>query len=509
MANAVLAVDALENKTTRTRYLLEKYIVEKDGVLQTTEEDNNLTVKNALSLGGKSLEDLYAHLDSHLDNSIKLIQNSHGQAISNDFIVAVTADKEIRVKGLNTYFLSGAATSNNGYITINNPHKVSEIKDIIVANTNCYVLYEDGELYVMGKNSYGCLGIGNAVEQYSLVYSASNVEKIVASSSGHHSESNFAFIIKKDGKVFATGRNISGNLGLGDTLDKFGWTEVLFLSEIGNVIDVILAGTENAAPYLLTDKGELLSAGYNGFGNLGFNDVINRTTFQKIPSFSNIKIKQIVATSGYYQTKYNISVLALSLEGILFAFGDNTYGQLGTGDVVQKNNPVSVFINLQEDEKIEKIYAPKASYNFYLLTNKNNLYGAGNNAYGQLNQNNKTNSNLFIKVFENVKDLAITSCLQYNYFVGLYILTIDNKLFSVGYNQRGNLGVNSLTDIQIAIDTNFEYANQIKQISSGGYLYPTINILLENGKVFSCGSNTNGQILMPISNSVNRLTRIF
>lgn len=163
MANAVLAVDALENKTTRKRYLLEKYIVEKDGVLQTTEEDDNLTVKNALSLSGKSLEDLYAHFDSHLDNSIKLIQNSHGQAISNDFIVAVTADKEIRVKGLNTYFLSGAATSNNGYITINNPHKVSKIKDIIVANTNCYILYEDGELYAMGKNSYGCLGIGNAV----------------------------------------------------------------------------------------------------------------------------------------------------------------------------------------------------------------------------------------------------------------------------------------------------------------------------------------------------------
>ncbi len=95
------------------------------------------------------------------------------------------------------------------------------------------------------------------------------------------------------------------------------------------------------------------------------------------------------------------------------------------------------------------------------------------------------------------------------YHIGLYIATTDNKLFVVGYNQRGSAGVNNLIDIKSAIDTKFEYANQIKQISSGGNTYPTINILLENGKVFSCGNNESGQIITPVSNTVNRLTRIF
>lgn len=513
MGNAVLSTDKIKNKTTGEEIKVGEIVVYKDGLLQT-EDENNLIVDNTKKLDGKNIEDIYDDFNNiisgHLDSSIRLLPNSeNNQSISNNFIVAVTKDEEIRVKGLNTYFLNGATASNNGYITINNPHRVSKIKELITANTNLYVLYEDGELYVMGKNSYGCLGIGNSVEQYQLVYSASNVEKIFASSSGHHLESNYAFILKKDGTLFATGRNVSGNLGLGDNLDKLSWNEVPFIDEIGLIVNVICAGTENASSYIITADGETLATGYNASGNLGFNDVVARNTFQKIPSLATTRIKQLVVSSGYYNANYSISVLALSIDGRLFSFGSNSFGQLGTGDVSQKNNPVLVFISLEEGEQIEKLYAPKAAYNFYFLTNKNKLYGAGNNSYGQLNQNNTTNSSLFIQILNNVKNIAITSSLLYGFYIGLYIVTTDNKLFVVGYNQRGSGGVNNLIDIKSAIDTKFEYANQIKQISSGGNTYPTINILLDNGKVFSCGNNESGQILMPVSNNVNRLTRIF
>ena len=380
---------------------------------------------------------------------------------------------------------------------------ISVEKDFLVC------IKEDNRVYTLGKNNYGCLGIGNSVEQYQLVYSASSVEKIFASSSGHHLESNYAFILKKDGTFFATGRNLTGNLGLGDNLDKLSWSEVPFLDEIGLIVDVICAGTENASSYILTADGKTLATGYNASGNLGFNDVVSRNTFQKIPSLIDTKIKQLVASSGYYNLNYSISVLALSIDGRLFAFGNNSFGQLGTGDVSQKNNPVLVFVALEDGEQIEKLYSPKAAHNFYFITNKNKLYGAGNNAYGQLNQNNTTASSLFIQIFNNVKNIAITSSLSYGNFIGLYILTTDNKLFVVGFNQRGSCGTNNLLDVKSAVDTKFEYANQIKQISSGGNAYPTINILLENGKVFSCGNNESGQIITPFSNTVNRLTRIF
>lgn len=513
MGNATLITDRIRAKNSSISHDIGDFLVQEDGVVKTTTNNEDLTIQNTLKLGGVTLQEIYSQINSQInsqfDSAIKLITRSDTQAISDNFIVAVTKDEEIRVKGQNTYFLNGATATNNGFITINNPNKTSIIKEVVVANTNLYVLYEDSNLYVMGKNSYGCLGIGNAVEQYELVHSSSDVKKIVASSSGHHLESNYAFILKNDGTVWATGRNVSGQLGTGDTVDILAWTQVPFLDEVGEISDIFCAGTENAASYILTIDGKLLSCGYNALGALGFNDTTNRNTFQIIPALLNTKITKFVVASGFHNSNYTISCLALSENGQLFAWGSNGFGQLGTNDTTQKNNPVLVSITLDVDEVVEELYAPTSSYNFFIKTNKNKLFGAGNNAYGQLNQGNTTNSNIFIKVFEDVKSIYITSCLNYGYLIGLYIITNDNKLFVCGYNVSGVLGKNKITNISTAEQVEFEHIAKIKQIVSGGLNTPFICILQEDGKVFACGNNASGQINMPVSTTVNRLTRIF
>lgn len=513
MANATVRTDRIGAKNSSASHDVGDFLVQEDGVVKTTANNEDLTIQNAMKLEGVTLQDIYSQtnslINSNFDSAIRLITRSDTQAISNNFIVAVTKDEEIRVKGQNTYFLNGATATNNGFITINNPNKTSKIKEVVVANTNLYVLYEDSNLYVMGKNSYGCLGIGNAVVQYELVHSSSDVKKIVASSSGHHLEENYAFILKNDGTVWATGRNLSGQLGTGDALDKLAWNQVPFLDEVGEVLEIFCAGTYNAAAYILTKDGELLSCGYNGFGNLGFNDITNRNTFQIIPALINTKITKFAVTSGWHNAVYQISCLALSENEQLFAWGANGQGQLGTNDVAQKNSPVLVHVTLGVDEVVEELYAPTSSYNLFIKTNKNKLFGAGNNAYGQLNQGNTTNSNMFIKVFEDVKSIHITSCLNYGYLIGLYIITNDDELFVCGYNVSGVLGKNKITNILTAEQVEFEHTAKIKQIVSGGGSTITVFILQEDGKVFACGHNAQGQITMPVSTTVNRLTRIF
>lgn len=514
MANSTLRTDRIGAKNSSISHDIEDFLVQENGVVKTTTNNEDLTVQNAQKLDGVTLQEIYEQSNSLINvdfnSAIRLITRSDIQAVSDNSIVVVTKDEEIRVKGQNTYFLSGATATNNEYITINNPNKTSKIKEIVRANTNLYVLYEDSNLYVMGKNSYGCLGIGNAVEQYELVYSISNVKKIVASSSGHYLEANYAFILKNDGTVWATGRNISGQLGTGDVIDKLAWTKVPFLNEVGEISDIFCAGTENAAAYILTVNGKLLSCGYNALGALGFNDIVNRNTFQIIPALINTKIKKFAVSSGHASSIFTISCLALSEDGQLFAWGSNTFGQLGTNDLIQKNNPVLVNLMLDKDEDVEELYAPTSCYNFYIKTNKNRLFGAGNNAYGQLNQVNiVSNYLLFIKVFEDVKSIHITSCLNTGYLIGLYIITNDNNLFVCGYNVSGVLGKNKITNILTAEKVEFEYISKIKQIVSGGVGTPFICILQEDGKVFACGNSAAGQIVMPVSAAVNRLTRIF
>lgn len=514
---ATIRTDKIGSKSSSASHDVDVFLVHDEGIVKDTTGNEELTIKNSLKLGGKTIQEIYNHVDNEVneqfnvqnDSRIRLITRSDAQAISNSFIVAVTKDEEIRVKGQNTYFLNGAGASNNGFITINNPHRISKIKEVVVANLSVYILYEDGELYVMGANTYGQLGIGNTAHQYQLAYSTSNVNKIATSSCGHHLDYIYAFILKTDNTVWSTGDNCAGQLGLGDIVTKNIWTLVPFLDEVGEIDNIYCCGTCNASSYILTKNGKLLSCGYNAGGALGFNDTTDISSFQIIPALENTKIIKFVCTAGFNSGNYTKSCMALSENKQLFAWGTNAFGQLGTNDTTQKNNPVLVNITLGVGETIEELYAPTGSYNFYIKTNKNNIYGAGNNDYGQLNKNNTINSNIFVKVFENVNFIHITSCLNYGYYIGLYIITNDNKLYVCGHNVSGVLSKNKVTNILTAEEVNFEYVDKIKSICSGGLSATSVFILIDNGKVFGCGNNGAGQIIMPVSTTTNRLTRIF
>ena len=518
MANSTLRTDKIGAKNSNTSHDVGDFLVQENGVVKTTINNEDLTVQNSLKLEGVTLQEIYDQsnnlLNGEFDSRIKLITRSDTQAISNNFIVVVTKDEEIRARGQNSYFLTGASASNNEFITINNPHKISKIKEIVVANCSVYILYEDGELYVIGANPYGQLGIGNTADQYELVYSASNVKKISTSSAGHHADYNHTFILKTNNTLWATGNNGTGQLGLGDAIQRNAWARVPLLDEIGEIKDVFCCDTHIGSSYILTTDGKLLSCGYNGYGNLGFNDTIDRNTFQRIPALLNTKITKFACGAGYYSEVYTETCLtktclALSENGQLFSWGYNSNGELGTGDVVQKNVPVLVHVSLDVDEFIEELYAASGVHNSFVKTNKNRLFGTGYNGFGQLNQGNTVDSNIFIKVFDNVKSIHITSCLSYTYYIGLYVTTYDDKLYVFGYNEHGALGQNKTSNIISAEKVNFEHAAKIKQICSGGASASTVYILQEDGKVFASGYNGAGQIIMPVSTTVNRLTRIF
>lgn len=98
------------------------------------------------------------------------------------------------------------------------------------------------------------------------------------------------------------------------------------------VISVTCGQTSSVA---LTDNGEIFSFGYNGNGQLGLGNNVNQANPCKVGGIlTGIHIQQIVC--GYAHT------LALSDTGNLYAFGANSYGQLGTGNKANAVSPQQV-----------------------------------------------------------------------------------------------------------------------------------------------------------------------
>jgi alpha-tubulin suppressor-like RCC1 family protein len=131
-----------------------------------------------------------------------------------------------------------------------------------------------------------------------------------------------------DGRLWVTGRNSSGQLGLGNTSGVQVPTLVPMLG-----VQQVAAGSDHSA-ILLTD-GTVWSCGYNGYGQLGLGDTNNRASFTQITGLSNIV---------HIECGENFS-MAVEGSGAVWAWGYNAYGQLGDGTSSQRNAPVRLGAN--------------------------------------------------------------------------------------------------------------------------------------------------------------------
>ncbi|MGX4236244.1 hypothetical protein ACWJV2_19540, partial [Clostridioides difficile] len=68
--------------------------------------------------------------------------------------------------------------------------------------------------------------------------------------------------------------NSSGQLGLGDTVNRNVFTKV----DIDNVKDVICGGNQT---FVIKNDGGIWSCGSNSSGQLGLGDTVNRNVFTK------------------------------------------------------------------------------------------------------------------------------------------------------------------------------------------------------------------------------------
>ncbi|XP_053521364.1 RCC1 and BTB domain-containing protein 1 isoform X4 [Artibeus jamaicensis] len=245
--------------------------------------------------------------------------------------------------------------------TLLSPQEIASIRKACVfgtsANEALYVTDSD-EVFVFGLNYSNCLGIGD--NQSTLIpkkLEALCGKKIKSLSygSGPH-----VLLSTEDGVVYAWGHNGYSQLGNGTTNQGIAPIQVCTNLLIKQVVEVACGSHHSVA---LAADGEVYGWGYNGNGQLGLGNNVNQLTPVRVAALHSVCVNQIVC--GYAHT------LALTDEGLLYAWGANTYGQLGTGN---KNNLLSPAHIMVEKERVVEIAACHSAHTSAAKTQGGHVY---------------------------------------------------------------------------------------------------------------------------------------
>ena len=219
-----------------------------------------------LGLGDKTNRTTFTQVTTNADN-IKSVccGSSHTLILKNDGTVWGCGHNGYGELGL------GNNTNKNTFTQITT--NINDIKEIYCGGSHTFMLKNDSTLWGCGYNYNGQLGLGDSDDRYTFTEIATNANNIKSICCGSH----YTLILKNDGSLWGTGRNNCSQLGLGDTTDRTIFTQVT--TNINNIKE-IYCGAHHA--FILKNDGTLWGTGRNDFGNLGLKDTNYRTTFTQI-----------------------------------------------------------------------------------------------------------------------------------------------------------------------------------------------------------------------------------
>ena len=251
-------------------------------------------------------------------------------------------------------------------------------------------LTANNEIYAWGQNNYGQLGNGSTVSSTTPVLvntgGVMTGKTIIDIDSGTYN----SLALASDGTIFAWGRNNYGQLGDGTTSDRSNPIKVQ--TPAGVTFTSISAGggygwthnEEIAHSLATTNDGRVYAWGSNLFGQIGGAASSSSTTpvsLSPLGPMTGKKITSVVAGAGHS--------MAIDVDGKLYAWGKNYSYQLGDGTASNTSTPVAV--NVPADKKFISIAAGgyDAAHSAAVDVD-GNVYAWGRNSNGQLGDGTTT-----------------------------------------------------------------------------------------------------------------------
>jgi alpha-tubulin suppressor-like RCC1 family protein len=200
-------------------------------------------------------------------------------------------------------------------------------------------LKSDGTVYAWGSNSYGQLGNNSTssslhpVQVLGVGGSGYLINITAISAGGEHS-----MALKNDGTVYSWGRNNYNQLGDNTTTTRTSPVQVLGVGGSGYLTNITAVSAGSQHSMALKNDGTVYAWGRNNSGQLGNNTTTNRGTATQVFGVSG---------DGFLTDILKISIgdsysMVLKNDGTVYAWGNNSYSQLGNNSTTQSNTPIQV-----------------------------------------------------------------------------------------------------------------------------------------------------------------------
>jgi alpha-tubulin suppressor-like RCC1 family protein len=397
------------------------------------------------------------------------------QSSNTAFGVNLSANSDSNITYSNTTILpTGTSLLSNGYFygtvsvgvqtaySFTVDAKDTENQDALRTFSLTVVVNPSPGLYAWGRNQNGQLGLNDVTLRSSpvLVDSSSSWTSI-------NSGTYVLYYIKSNGTLWSVGKNTQGQLGLNDTTYRSSPVQIGAATNWS----LISSGSSYSTLAIKTD-GTLWSWGYNAQGQLGSNNIVDRSS----PT-------QVGALTGWTQLYTDSSGNMAIRNGALWVWGLNSFGQLGQNAVNLPANVVSSPIQVGALTNWSKGVATQSGTG--VIKTDGTLWTWGKNDQGQLGQNNTTYRSSPTQVGAG----TTWSSIVFSAGSSMLATKSDNTLWAWGQNYYGELGQNDKiarsSPTQIGTGTNWS------QISGQG---GNILAIKTDGTLWTWGSDAYGQL---------------
>ncbi|KAK1683279.1 hypothetical protein QYE76_044127 [Lolium multiflorum] len=240
-----------------------------------------------------------------------------------------------------------------------------QIKQLACGDSHCLAVTMDGEVQSWGRNQNGQLGLGTT-EDSLLPQKIQAFEGICVKMIAAGAEHTAA--VTEDGDIYGWGWGRYGNLGLGDRNDRYVPEKVSLVEEEKMVL--VACGWRHTIT--VSSSGSLYTYGWSKYGQLGHGDFEDHLVPHKVDALKDSSTSQI--SGGWRHT------MALTSDGKLYGWGWNKFGQVGAGDIEDHCSPVE--INFPEEQKVAQVAC--GWRHTLAFTEKKNVFAWGRGTSGQL-----------------------------------------------------------------------------------------------------------------------------
>lgn len=322
---------------------------------------------------------------------------------------------------------------------------------------------QDLQIDTWGANAYGQIGNGKTIN-VNKPYRLGTFNGYIQVTGGI----SHSLALRNDGTVWAWGRNDNGQLGIGS---KKNYSKPIQVKIVTDIVQIAASGNHSLA---LRKDGVVFAWGENNKGQIG------NGTVSQVETPVNVNGLPPIKAIGCGK---NHSLAVAKADGRIYAWGENTNGQLGDGSTIDSNVP----LNPSSLSDIVQIVGGDA--HSIALQDDGTIWATGKNDDGQIGNGTNIQANGWTYIAKGYSQIAAGA----SHSLALAGEgTGEGAVWSWGLNNKGQLGDGTtINRTAPSVTPNFDNQNPAKQIVAGGNHSLQLRA---DGSVLSCGFNSSGQL---------------